>query len=89
MDITDDARISEHKPFINGIALRAPSSGTLSEYWDHLTHARDTSGQPMPGKHKFDADFFGFTNAEALKTDPSLRFLLELTYEAFVDAGMF
>lgn len=37
---------------------------------------------------KFDATFFGVHAKQANFMDPQLRILLELTYEAIVDAGM-
>ena len=36
----------------------------------------------------FDNLFFKMSGIQAQKTDPQLRFLLELSYEALVDAGM-
>ena len=36
---------------------------------------------------KFDATFFGVHAKQANKMDPQLRMLLEVTYEAIVDAG--
>jgi len=36
---------------------------------------------------KFDATFFGVHNKQANRMDPQLRMLLEVTYEAIVDAG--
>ena len=36
----------------------------------------------------FDASFFGVNFMQAHVTDPQLRLLLEVTYEAIVDAGI-
>ena len=36
---------------------------------------------------KFDAQFFGVHGKQANNMDPQARILLELTYEAIVDAG--
>ena len=36
---------------------------------------------------KFDAEFFGISNEEANMMDAQLRNLIEVTYEAIVDAG--
>jgi hypothetical protein len=36
---------------------------------------------------RFDASFFGISAAQANKMDPSLRILMEVTYEAIADAG--
>jgi len=38
---------------------------------------------------KFDASFFGVHPKQANGMDPQLRMLLEVTYEALVDAGEF
>ena len=38
---------------------------------------------------KFDAAFFGVHHKQANTMDPQLRMLLEVTYEAIVDAGSF
>ncbi|KAJ8030397.1 Fatty acid synthase [Holothuria leucospilota] len=35
----------------------------------------------------FDASFFGMLPEQVNKTDPQLRILLEVAYEAIVDAG--
>jgi len=37
---------------------------------------------------KFDAEFFGVDTKEANLMDPQLRMMLELTYEAIIDAGV-
>ena len=37
---------------------------------------------------KFDASFFGVHPKQANSMDPQLRLMLEVTYEAIVDAGM-
>ena len=36
---------------------------------------------------KFDAGFFGVHHKQAIRMDPQVRILLELTYEAVIDAG--
>lgn len=36
----------------------------------------------------FDANFFNMPPNQVHKTDPQLRLLLEVTYEAFIDAGI-
>ena len=38
---------------------------------------------------KFDAAFFGVHPKQAHAMDPQLRMLLEVTYEAILDAGRF
>jgi len=38
---------------------------------------------------KFDATFFGVHPKQANSMDPQLRMLLEVTYEAIVDAGVY
>lgn len=39
--------------------------------------------------HKFDADFFAFNTRLADRIDPQSRKLIEVTYEAILDAGQF
>ncbi|MGX7825168.1 beta-ketoacyl synthase N-terminal-like domain-containing protein [Actinokineospora sp. 24-640] len=41
----------------------------------------------LPGVEEFDADFFGFTAAEAATTDPQHRLFLESAWAALEDAG--
>ena len=36
---------------------------------------------------KFDADFFGIMNQYGENIDPQSKMLLEVTYEAIIDAG--
>jgi len=38
---------------------------------------------------KFDAQFFGVTPKQANYMDPQVRILLEVAYEAMIDAGQF
>ena len=37
---------------------------------------------------KFDADFFGVHHKQAMYMDPQLRIMLELSFEAMIDAGI-
>lgn len=46
-----------------------------------------TIGSVLESKKKFDAEFFGFTDDEALKLLPQARILLELSWQALEDAG--
>ena len=38
---------------------------------------------------KFDADFFGVHHKQAMYMDPQLRIMLELSFEAMIDAGKY
>ncbi|KAJ8026445.1 Fatty acid synthase [Holothuria leucospilota] len=48
----------------------------------------ETSGN-LKDISKFDASFFGILPKQVNKMDPQLRLLLEVSYEAIVDAGKF
>lgn len=41
----------------------------------------------MPNLERFDEEFFGVPESQVNLIDPQERLLLELTYEAIVDAG--
>ena len=47
-----------------------------------------TRGGKLKDISKFDATFFGVHPKQANAMDPQLRMLLEVTYEAIIDAGM-
>lgn len=42
----------------------------------------------MPNLERFDEDFFGIPESQVNLIDPQERLLLELTFEAIIDAGM-
>lgn len=72
--------------FINGYAARGPGFNSASAF--HARGNGDLSGEAMQGLSRFDRKFFGMSVNEAQYTDPQVRFLLEVTYEALVDAGV-
>ena len=41
----------------------------------------------ISGLEKFDASFFGLDPKDAARTDPQIRVLTEVAYEAMIDAG--
>ncbi len=43
---------------------------------------------PVPEADRFDAGFFGYSPHEARLTDPQIRLMLEVAWEAFEDAGI-
>ena len=51
-------------------------------------HGLPTRNGKLKELDKFDASFFGIAPKQADNMDPQLRLLLEVTYEAIVDAGM-
>lgn len=51
-------------------------------------HGLPTRSGKLKDLTRFDNTFFGVHNKQANRTDPQLRMLLEVTYEAIVDAGM-
>lgn len=74
--------------FVNGFAVRGPGFSSASEFFDGLLNKRDLSSEVMQEKECFDHTFFQTSVLQATYTDPQIRFLLELTYEALVEAGV-
>ena len=56
--------------------------------WPSGLHNLPTRTGKMKDISHFDATFFGVSPKQAHTMDPQLRFLLESTYEAIVDAGV-
>jgi fatty acid synthase len=50
-------------------------------------HGLPKRGGKLKDISKFDAAFFGVHGKQANGMDPQLRLLLEVTYEALIDAG--
>ncbi|MEJ2611175.1 MAG: SDR family NAD(P)-dependent oxidoreductase [Candidatus Thiodiazotropha sp.] len=59
----------------------------LHERWPHQLFALPERYGQMPNVDKFDADLFGIHPKQAHSMDPQLRILLEVAYEAILDAG--
>ena len=76
------------KVYINGVAARGPGFNTVDEYFHGLLQKRDMSTCLMMGKERFDHRFFHESIHQVKSLDPQIRFLLELTYEALLDAGV-
>ncbi|KAI9367734.1 beta-ketoacyl synthase, partial [Aspergillus egyptiacus] len=80
----------------NGRAAHSavPSDRFDAEAWYHPSHERKGSIQPRSGfflaedPAVFDAPFFSMTAKEAAGMDPMQRKLLEVSYEAFENAGI-
>ena len=79
---------SKAKVFINGYAICGPGFRTVSEFFDGLQSKHDMSAERMSRKESFDYNFFRYSSQHALHTDPQIRLLLELTFEALVEAGV-
>uniref|UniRef100_T1ITL1 Fatty acid synthase n=1 Tax=Strigamia maritima TaxID=126957 RepID=T1ITL1_STRMM len=56
--------------------------------WPMGLHGLPTRNGKVKNLSKFDANFFGLLPKVAHTMDPQIRILLELTYEAIVDAGV-
>ena len=56
--------------------------------WTPGLHGLPKRGGKLKDIKHFDATFFGVHAKQANKMDPQLRILLELTYEALIDAGV-
>jgi phthiocerol/phenolphthiocerol synthesis type-I polyketide synthase E len=84
-----------------GMAGRFPGTGEVDDFWRHLVagdelitrfpEAGDGQRTPAygitPDADWFDADFFGYSPAEALLIDPQQRIFLECCWEALERAG--
>jgi fatty acid synthase len=56
--------------------------------WPLGLYGLQTKSEKIKDLSKFDAQFFGVHRKQANLMDPQARLLLELTYEAIVDAGI-
>lgn len=83
-----DVRTPAHRVYINGLAARGPGFQTPAEFYAGLVEKRNMADEPMGGKGLFDRAFFNISHQQAEYTDPQIRFLLELSYEALQDAGV-
>ncbi|CAD7949012.1 unnamed protein product [Amoebophrya sp. A25] len=59
------------------------------DHWESGFHGQLPLGKGcVLNQEKFDNFFFNMSGSQAEKTDPQLRFMLELSYEAFVDSNL-
>lgn len=88
---------------LSGISGRFPKASNVKELIEKLFAGEDLTSETslrwknnmIPKRfgfldcwHKFDASFFGMTPQQTVRTDPQARLLLEVAFEAIVDAGM-
>jgi acyl transferase domain-containing protein/nucleoside-diphosphate-sugar epimerase/NADPH:quinone reductase-like Zn-dependent oxidoreductase/arylamine N-acetyltransferase/ectoine hydroxylase-related dioxygenase (phytanoyl-CoA dioxygenase family) len=76
------------KVFVNGYATCGPGFQTASELCHGLLSQRDFASEEMDRKNQFDSKFFYMSKEQSSCTDPQIRLLLELTYEALVETGV-
>ena len=57
--------------------------------WKPGLHGLPTRNGKLKELNKFDASFFGIAPKQTDNMDPQLRLLLEVSYEAIVDAGKY
>ena len=74
--------------YVNGFAVRGPGFNAASEYFEKLRGKEEMARESIQGREYFDNLFFQANSEEATYTDPQIRFLLELTFEALVEAGV-
>ena len=86
--IHTDVQPPPRRVYINGIAARGPGFQTPAEFYAGLVEKRNMANETMEGKDLFDRAFFNTSHQQAEYTDPQVRFLLELSYEALQDAGV-
>lgn len=84
-----------------GMAGRFPGADGIMKFWENLSAGKESIRPPSPeeggqqygpygildGIELFDADFFGFTPADAQLLDPQHRLFLESAWHALEDAG--
>ena len=94
-------KIAADKVVISGISGRFPGSRNFPQFGDCLFNGTDLVTEQTRFKShripkelgllkeidKFDASFFGVPPKQAHAMDPILRMLLEVTFEAIIDAG--
>jgi len=92
----------EEPLLITGISGRFPKAKNMAEFQDNLTQGVDMISNQSRWKHqkipkrmgivedwdKFDSSFFNIIPKFADMMDPQGRKLLEVTYEAIIDAGV-
>lgn len=96
-------KFSKSKQFsISNKSGRFPKASNLHEFKENLYGKVDMGselhtfwhpelprrGGRIANLEKFDAQFFSFMDKNANAVDPQCRILLELCYEAIIDAGM-
>lgn len=74
-------------PVIIIITKQIPAGSLLNHYFFIGIHGLPARTGKLKTLDHFDATFFGVHAKQAHAMDPQLRLLLELTYEAIVDAG--
>lgn len=91
----------DHRIAVIGLALRAPDASNPTEFWNNLISGKisnsitqsiggSTEFQPRQIRRikEFDRYLFNMQPAEVTLADPQQRGFLELTWEAFEDAGL-
>lgn len=96
-----DYSIFDGRIAVIGLALRTPDASNLSEFWSNLINGKISNSIPQATGEfamlqprqirrikEFDRHLFNMQPAEATLTDPQQRVFLELTWEAFENAGI-
>ncbi|GAA4312774.1 hypothetical protein GCM10023086_33460 [Streptomyces venetus] len=97
----EDAPAHDDPIAIVGLACRFPGAASPAAYWNLLRDGVSAvSEEPREGRRgsgaggfldqvdQFDPDFFDISPREAAAMDPQQRLVLELSWEAFEDAGI-
>ncbi|MGW4844377.1 amino acid adenylation domain-containing protein [Nocardia brasiliensis] len=95
-----DRGSTDQRIAVVGMAARVPGAADIDQFWTMLTECTDgivhgtggdngfvaATGTP-PGAGAFDAEFFGYTPADAQRLDTQQQLFLHIAWEAMEHAG--
>ncbi|RLV10045.1 polyketide synthase [Streptomyces griseocarneus] len=97
----DRSNVPDEPIAVVGLSCRFPGAPSPEAFWTLLREGVDAISPPPPERHldartggflehvdRFDPEFFDISPREAAAMDPQQRLILELSWEAFEDAGI-